>query len=270
MKIIHRVSFTPKIGQLETLREVGVKVEESSSSLVKLVAFDIEESNSAWPIVESLIKKWNMGDVVITKFTMSELKKANSLRMLTNWHDGYPQPDDDFGYLSASFNLTEFCDKCGIGKYQDTPIRLAREPIWGKKHILQVHWLYDEFFVLPDVWKNVFKPLGVGCVPVVHHKTGIELKTVVQLDLDIIADSELQPLNDQPYEICTSCRRKKYLPICRGLFPSFVATPANQIVKTREYFGSGASAWRSIIISSSLFQQITLHKLKGVKFMPCT
>ncbi len=269
MKIIHRVSFTPNVEPLETLRELGVRVEEPSSSLVRLVAFDIEESNSVWPVVESLIEKWSMGDVVITKFTMSELKKADSLRMITSWHHGYPQPDDDFRYLSASFDLTEFCDKCGIGKYQNAPIRMAQEPKWGKKHILQLHWIYDEFFVLPDVWEKVFKPFGVGCVPVIHHLSGIELKTVVQLDLNTIADSELQLSKDQPCELCTSCRRKKYLPICRGLFPSLVTTPTKQNVKTQEYFGSGASAWKSIIISSRLFQQITLHELKGVNFIPC-
>ena len=143
------------------------------------------------------------------------------------------------------------------------------EPKWGKKHVLQLNWIFDEFFVLPDVWESTFEPFDVGCTPVVDHRTGKELQTVVQLDIKTTAASTLQLTEDQPCELCTRCGRKKYLPISKGLFPSLAETATDHIQKTQEYFGSGASAWKAIVVSSNLFQRITERKLKGVELIPC-
>tara|TARA_R110002049_G_C9112633_1_gene557842 strand:+ start:795 stop:1694 length:900 start_codon:yes stop_codon:yes gene_type:complete len=269
MKTIHRVSFTPELWQLEQLRDLGLEVEGSQSSLVRLVAFDIEESHPAWPEVASLIKDWKMGDVIMMKFTRSELNQARSLRMQSSWHHGYPQPDDDFGYLSTSFDLSEYCENCGIGKRQVAPLQLKQEPRWGRRNILQLHWLYDEFFVLPDVWESVFQTSGVGCLPVIQYKTGQVLQSVVQLDLKVSGKSGLRLSKDQPCETCVSCGRTKYQSICRGLFPALRETPVDSIVKSQEYFGSCASAWNAILVSARLFQKIRAHKLNGVNFIPC-
>ena len=269
MRTFHRVSFTPEFWQLEQLRDLGLEVEGSQNSLVRLVAFDIEESNPAWPTVEILIRDWKMGDIVMMKFTRSELNQARSLRMISSWHHGYPQPDDDLGYLSTSFDLSEYCEKCGIGKRQVAPIQMKHEPKWGRKNILQLHWLYDEFFVIPDVWESVFQTSGVGCQPVIQYKTGQVLQSVVQLDLKETAESALQLLDDQPCENCTSCGRTKYLSINRGLFPALTESPTDPILKTQEYFGSGGSAWKAIIVSTELCQNIRDHKLNGVRFIPC-
>lgn len=269
MRTIHRVSFTPEFWQLEQLRDLGLEVEASQNSFVRLVSFDIEESHPTWPAVASLIKDWKMGDVIMMKFTRSELNRARSLQMQSSWYHGYPQPDDDFGYLSASFDLSEYCEKCGIGKRQIAPIQIKHEPKWGRNNILQLHWLYDEFFVLPDVWESVFQTSGVGCLPVIQFKSGQVLQTVLQLDLKVTEKSGLQLSKDQPCETCVSCGRTKYLPICRSLFPTLTEPPADPILKTQEYFGSGASAWKAIIVSTQLYQKIRDHKLNGVRFIPC-
>lgn len=141
------------------------------------------------------------------------------------------------------------------------------EPKWGKKHILQLNWVFDEYFVRPDVYEQVFKPKGIKCVPVIHHRTGKELTTVVQLKVDTILDDDLE-INDFPYEVCKKCNRKKYLPISCSAFPPMRSVPLGiRAVKSQEYFGSGAAAFRAFFISQALYAEIYKHQLKGVNFV---
>ena len=263
-------------GKRQVLEKLGIKVGEPSKGIkyagrkmgAGLVTFEITESHPSWPYLKSLIVQWDAVDIVWTEFSDSELKKAHYLRMQPGWHHGYPQPEDDFGYLNLSYDLTSYCSSCGIGAHQINPFRMKGEPRWGKRHILQLNWIYDEFFVLPQVWERVFRPFGISYIPVLHHRTGKKLNTVVQLDIKLIASSKLQ-LANHPYEICKVCKRKKYLPFVKGKFPSFTgALPDAHAVKTQEYFGSGAEAFREIVISSALFHEITAHKIKGAKFEP--
>jgi hypothetical protein len=145
---------------------------------------------------------------------------------------------------------------------------MKNEPKWGKKQILQLNWVFDEFFVHPAVWESVFQPLGVGRLSVVHHRTGKMLKTVVQLDIKDVAESVLAVQEKYPSETCPICGRTKYLPISRGFFPPFESAQSSRLCRTREYFGSGASAWNAIIASAEVYRKIRDHSLAGVSFVP--
>lgn len=276
MKFIHNVSIVDKPQRREVLSSLGIKFFASEPPVSPLLIFYIAESDPAWEQLCELIPRWNVEDGkdpndlgwVGTKFSKKDLEAASFLQIFA-WHHGYPMPDDDFGYLKATYDLTDYCTECGIGKHQIAPFRMKGEPKWGKRHILQLNWVFDEFFVLPEVWERVFQPFGVGCRPVIHHRSGQELQTVVQIDIAATAASTLQIAENQPSEVCTSCDRRKYLPISKGPFPSLVEEPTEPMLKTQEYFGSGASAWRAVIVSSALFQVVKEHKVKGVDFIPC-
>lgn len=263
MKILHRITITADSTIQGNLRRLGIEVEQGFAT------FEIDESNISWPELEPKLSVWQAVDVVTTTFTAGELKKAPSLRMAPSWHHGYPQPENDFGFLAETYDLTDYCAECGVGKHQIAPFRMKGEPKWGKRHILQLNWVFDEFFVLPEVWERAFQPFGIGCRPVVDFRSGQNLQTVVQIDNTAIATSKLRIAENQPAEACTSCDRRKYLPISKGPFPSFVEEPTEPMLKTQEYFGSGASAWRAVIVSSALFQVVKEQKLNGVDFIPC-
>ena len=64
------------------------------------------------------------------------------------------------------------------------------------------YWVFDAFFVPPAIWEMVFKPFGIECRPVVNTK-GVELRTVVQEEVDIVTD-DLKPLP------CPDCQRIHY------------------------------------------------------------
>jgi len=267
LKIIHRVSLTPSEAQREILLSLGIQLIESKSPLVRLASFEIEESQSQWPEIKALIGQWKPADFTRTEFTEAELAAASFLQMLGGQH-GYPQPSDDFGYLKVTYDLKDYCAACGIGKEQAAPFRMQGEPKWGKNRILQLNWVYDAYFVSPSTWEDVFSPLGVGKLSVVDHRTGIDLRTVVQLDIQDVARASLACDAEYPFEVCATCGRKKLLPITRGFFPGFTTAPAISIGKTQEYFGSGASAWHAVVVSRDVYKAIQGHQLRGAMFVP--
>ncbi|ATB32990.1 hypothetical protein [Melittangium boletus] len=260
MRIIHRISISssPEIrGELATL---GVVVGASG-----LVTFEVDETHAAWPSLRLWISRRKAADIVSTKFSKKELAEASWLVLEPNWHCGYPQPNEErFGYRDATYARTGFCEKCGLGLEQKALFQMKSEPKWGRNGILQLHWVFDEFFVTPEVWSTVFNPNGVGCRPVLDPQ-GMELKTVVQL---VIHEEVGVAVEGLASERCTRCERLKYLPISRGAFPRLVNTPSVGMVKTREYFGSGASAHRSVLVSREVAWTLAEKKVRGAAVRP--
>jgi len=123
------------------------------------------------------------------------------------------------------------------------------------------------------VWRETFKAFGISFRPVLQYKTERPLETVVQLSLDIIAESPVR-LAGHPYQACPRCERRKYLPWTRGCLPSFKWSPdpgSTPIVKTQEYFGDGASAFRQVLVSQSVYSAMDTKGIRGTSFDPaCT
>ena len=261
---------------MKIIHNVGLNVSEIAQKEFKLLGFDlsmgitsfkIEESDKRWPQVQHLSVKYNAIDTCITKFTEKEQDAANYLYMVANWHYGYPEPSDDFGYLEQTYDVTKGCLTCDIGLIQKAPFRFAKEPKWGRRNILQLNWIFDEFFVQPELWEKVFKPIGIQCRDVLHAKKDKKLDTVVQL---IIPEDDVHvDVNGYPSKTCEVCGRVKTLPISRGYFPPLLNTPSAPIFKVRNCFGSGGSAYRQVIVSSLMFKAIQDYGVKGVEFEPC-
>ncbi|MDQ8205891.1 hypothetical protein QEH52_00075 [Coraliomargarita sp. SDUM461003] len=259
MKIQHRVSFNTKSDLAKDLKAMGLTFKEGPI----ISTLEIDESDRQWPQIESLVEMYEAVDLADTKFTKKELDSAGWLRMGASWHHGYPMPDDDFGYLGRTYDLSCYDPKTGIGKLQKAPFQMKAEPVWKKNHLLQLNWIYDVFFVLPEVWESVFKPLGVECEPVVKYDSGEILKTVVQLKSGGVVPSPLE-LTGFPKE------GEKYLPINKGYFPgaSTFKGWSRHYLQSQEYFGSGASASKAIIVSAEFYSAMKDNKLKGVDFVP--
>lgn len=260
MRIIHRISFNIGRVEQEQLSALGIDVQ------VGLATFEIEESDPSWPQVKAMSDACHAVDLVRTEFTDAEVRQAAFVELVPTWHWGYPQPESGFGYLNATYDLTAYCSLCGVGKRQVAPFKTSSEPKWGKSQVLQLNWVFDEFFVRPEVWKGTFEPRGIPCRPVIHHRTGNELETIVQLVIEPVAQSTLGIPEEHSKEICERCHRTKYQPISRGFFPGFVSDPgAAALCRTKEVFGTGASAWNAVIASGELGRQM---RLKGIKLVP--
>lgn len=161
MNITHHVAFPGDELVYRALSAAGVELESGVSN------FQIDESDPRWPTIEALAGQFMAIDIATTKFSLSELERASYVAFAATGHHGYPEPSDDNGYLEATYDLSDYCAVCGIGLQQIRPFRFAKEPVWGLNSVRQLNWIFDEYFVKPEVWSMLFEPFGIGCRPVV-------------------------------------------------------------------------------------------------------
>lgn len=269
MRFVHRVGFHAKNSRQKQLNKLDVKftTEKGLPGEEKepFIWFDIDEDRPSWPMVKKLIAQWGVSDFLRTEYSESEIATATWLELLSDWHHGYPQPDElDDGYLEATYDLSDACERCGTGRVQKAPFQMKGEPRWGKRSILQMNWVFDEHFVTPEVWKSVFRAHGIGCRPVTNTK-GAELKTVVQLIVDEEVGIEAEGL---PGAVCPNCGRMKYLPVSRGPLPPLKSEPSFAMVKTKECFGDGGQAFKAVLVSKALRETFASQNVRGASFAP--
>lgn len=262
MKIIHRFSFAAKDSDSRAqLASLGIRLKEQPL----ITTFEIDESDASWPAVEAWSKRRQRIGMTRTVFTKAEIAAARWHALQPAWHHGYPQPDElSFGYRKATYDLSDWCPACGAGMRQIAPFQMKREPTWGRNSILQLNWVFDEYFVTPKLWESVFRPHGVEKLPVLG-PAGQELSTVVQL----VVEQTVPVVTDGlTADRCGGCGRLKYLPVTRGFFPPLASEPPVSMVKTAEYFGSGASAFRAVLVSADLTKALMEAHVKGATTMP--
>ena len=204
-------------------------------------------------------------------------------------HFGYPKPEDT--YALSTYD-DSYCDRCCIGGVQIKPFRLSSEPKSKRSQFLQLNWVFDEFFVRPEVVSTLKKEeiTGVSFGTVVRHSTGEELTTIQQLKIDsvlsVLSNTEdfqtvtCKPDNeegppwygggepryapDYPY-----CGRVKYHWPGEALrLKSETLESAPGIFKSEEWIGSGGSAYQMIIASEKVVNLIKQQQWRGVDCIP--
>ncbi len=268
MKIVHRISFR-KSGNPGTeyrLEALGIKLKPVYDD--GKLEFEIAENHPNWPEVWTIVRSCEGAwDVPRTEFSKTDFEAADLFVIAPARISGYPLPDMDSGYRRMTYDLTGYCADCGMGLVQKAPFRIRGEPRWGKSPILCLNWVFDEFLVHPELWKTVFRKYGVECMPVLKHRTGEPLQTVVQLAINAFATSRLV-LEHTQSDTCTTCHRTKYPQHRRGFFPPFAGVQSADVFKTQEYFGSGGAADHAIIASKRFYREIRDRRIKGICFGP--
>src|SRR5215471_13549864 len=204
MTTIHHIAMRIRTEQQrEEFRAQGFDLKGS------FVSFEIGDDDPRWPAISGLIKRHKVIDTAITRHSDAELSAARVAGLWVSSARGYPEPSNNFGYLAKTFDLTGYCNLCGVGGKQTHAFRLKVEPKAGRT-IFKVNWVHDEFFVDVEVWRNIFKTCGVDCRPAVLHGKGTELPNVVQLIIDQTVDVNVDEL--KMFKDCRQCGRRKYSP----------------------------------------------------------
>lgn len=296
MKINHRIaarSDDPFWGEIDRL---GLDYDGGDSNNVLHFAIgvlNVTEDQPEWPEVERLVAKYDMRlHIVSNLFTKAELNAAEWLTLDALRHQGYPQPEDDFGYLEATYDVSGYCSICGIGGVQKAPFRLRAEPKAPHSQFVQLNWVFDELFLRAEAREGLLAARIAGIdflAPVLHTKNRPSdqvAQMVVQATLPPALDrASLEPVtcksrNEEWYpgsplrpaeqEGRPHCGRVKYHSMRKGPFrlnrSAFVGAP--DVVKSHEWFGSGASAHRLIIVSQRFRQAVVTAKWRGVSFEP--
>jgi len=245
----------------QELADLGITAPDSG-----IASFDVEETHPHWATIAKWITRRNAVDIIRTSFSAKEIKNAKTLSLEPDWHHGYPQPEDGTpNFRQVTYDSSQWCEECEVGLRQIAPFQMKGEPRWGKRSILQLNWIFDEFFTTPHAWSDVFKPFGVEYRPVMNTK-GAELSSVVQL---VIRDTVGLIESALPQGVkCTQCGRMKYRPHVRGRFPSLRNDLPSAICKSEEYFGSGGSAFQAVIVSQALANAMIEAGLRGASFHP--
>ncbi len=235
------------------------------SHLVDLVQFKMSESDPRWKTALALIEEFGAVDIAETEFTADELNQAQFLAMLPSWHHGYPQPEDDFGYLKTTYDLSSYCSCCGIGARQVAAFRLKKPPSWGTRSILQCNWIFDEYFVKPEIWQSIFAGFGIKNRPVAQDESGKVLDSVTQID---ISDHVELLMEGRAHTQCHKCGEKVYRQV-NGFFPCPAVATSKHVFKSSQWFGHGSNANRMVMVSQALYQKIQTEKIRGVHFAAC-
>lgn len=53
-------------------------------------------------------------------------------------------PDYKAGYLMTTYGGTG-CGVCGVGQLQKAPFSMRAEPKWGRRHMMQLNWVADDW-----------------------------------------------------------------------------------------------------------------------------
>jgi hypothetical protein len=241
-------------------------------------SFDVDEAQLQSAALQAWLKRRELNVIVLGKmeYTIKDLAKAPWLWMRGGGTLGYPQPESakegypDYLGMTYDNRVPGYCAHCGIGAVQQAPFRIKAEPK-TRSGIFSLEWVHDEFFVRPELFDEVFRPFGVESLPVLHHRTGLPAETLIQLKIDKVSASprNLSGIVGYGVETCPICSRRKYVHQFPWAPPSFLTSPGPwALFKSQEYFGSGGSAWRAIIVSNELYQAIAKYKLRSIRFEP--
>ncbi len=273
MEIWHRVAFNGdmKSGFKTVVEKIGIEygIAPLPNHTTGLVYFDIDESDRRWTQVEELIRAKGASDIYDTLFTTEEILNAEWVRLIPTFEQGYPQPKAT--WVTNPVNYENACSKCGTGFRQMTPFRLAKEPRLGKNDFMTLYWTYA-LFATPKVFESLetHEIRGYERWKAIIHKTNQPCQTVSQLYIPHVSNPGLAELDKVQTETCSKCRITKYAPHMRGYmcYSRDALLPDLDIQLTDEWFGSGAFAFREILISNRFARLILDEGWQGMKLKP--
>jgi hypothetical protein len=157
---------------------------------------------------------------------------------------------------------------------------------------LQLNWVFDEFFLRDESHGGLLEAEVTGfdpLAPVLHKKdrpseqvTQMVVRTTLPPALDPAGLYKVtcKPRNEEwdpslqlrtfDVEEWKYCGRVKYHPMHKGplRFDRKAFTDAPDVVKSHEWFGSGGSAHRLVLVSQKFRRAVVSAKWRGVDFEP--
>jgi hypothetical protein len=246
--------------------------------------FYIYEDMPFFDKIRAELKSLEILSMVYTDWSKADMENAEWYQVYTGAYQ-YPLPDDDSGYLERTFDLTNHCPYCGIGKVQNNPFRLKHEPKQKNNQFWGLFWEQDAIFVREET-KNILQReniKGIHFIQPVLHKSNKPIERFYQLIIENTLDKGLDKSNvkeivcqwreendwgkDMKREVTQDyCGRVKYVfPKDDGcIFDRNLFDPKVDFYQTAEYFGDGGSALKINIISKKVYEIIQKNKLKGL------
>lgn len=267
MKVKYRFTFGWTAGRALELEQFGATVDPPSDFNGDCIIGVVHSVEGApeWAGISSLIRGWGGSSLVTTEFSVAEIAAADYCELLVTHANGYPQPEDDFGFLAQSYDTSRYCDECGAGAAQIAPFRVRKSLKWGRNAFLKLFWVEDAIFMHRDVWQAHLAPLRIETWPVEDTK-GHVLDHIVQLRADT---SVALRMEENVGVRCPKCGQVRYMGPERAFLPAPVEAPDLPIFRSEQFLGAGHQSSNAILIRQDVVAAILSAKLRGAKLWPC-
>ena len=293
MKIIHRyIKSDSELNTIKNIKEIlnsfsiKYKYEEDTSSEIPSFKYFIEfylyEDHRDFLIIKSKLRGIITEQYIGIEYEKNDFQNADWFIMSTGQYQ-YPQPEDN--YLDLTFDTSNHCEICGIGKIQNNPFRLKNLPKQRRNQLWGLHWEFESLFIRNEAKRIIEKEKinGIEFSKTVLHKKNVPIDDFYQLHINKTLRSgfknynskmitcklnnEEQCNNDNKLEYCGKI--KYHHPIAGGyLFQREIFKEKFDLALTYEYFGSGGNANRLIVCSKNFKNIIEKNKLNGLEFIP--
>jgi hypothetical protein len=232
----------------------------------QLITIEIDESDSRWEQLSSLVMRGKVLDFQQTLFSKDEIYKAEWLRLIPVFARQYPQPEKT--WVSNPINYDDHCPKCGIYHQKDS-FRIKKEPLMGKNDFMTLNWTYELFStskVLDEL--TIRKIQDFQPWDVIINRTGLPSGVIHQLYIPNVTGPGLGNLHKQMGTVCPVCSIRKYPFHTRGVmyYQRDALVPNIEILRTNEWFGSLHFAFREILVSNRVAKLILENGWHGVEF----
>lgn len=271
MQRFHRI-FANGNNQFKTfLDQADIEHEYEESIVGKTVSLLIPESHRSWPILASAIEHFDVVHTVELRFTKGDIRNASWCELGTTSHFGYPQPEDAFGYKEITYDPNIGCRKCGIGLVQNAPFRFRKAPTTTRSHLIQLNWVFGEFFVSKEA-RSQIEIAGISGIQFespVHHKTGAPISGWFHMRIYEHVATKVDA-SGLMVETCAECAQSKLNhPQSEMLkFGSTCRDSGLDVYRTIEWFGSGSCAYNAVLVSQRFVRLILENKWRGVHLAP--
>jgi len=149
MEIINRICEFNNDNLKRDLDLLGIKYSYDENTMFKTIVLEIAESDPQWSKIALLVEQYSLNVTSGIQYSKKELDEADWLIASSSGHFGYPQPEDS--YVSVTYDTSNYCERCGIGSSQKDPFRFRSIPKQKRSSFLQLNWVFDEFFVRPNI-----------------------------------------------------------------------------------------------------------------------
>jgi len=245
------------------LSQLGVTLKEPALPIVG-TGFLISEKHPNFPEVIKIAKDNELSILMEAKFSRQDYQQASHFTLF-GMPKTYPAPSDRFRYREITYDSGKACGTCGVGLKQIGPFRFERPVKLKERQIMGLHWVFDEVFVSLPL-SEVFTRFGIKTREVLNSngkRILADVRQIIVPDIFVPMDgTELRALK------CPSCTSEKYEPRHDIFFPRLDQTTDAPIFKIKQYIGSGAEAFRQIIINKAVYEALMAAKTKSAIIDP--
>lgn len=236
-----------------------------------LLVFEIADSDPLFEEVSKFMLNYDINPQIRLEYSKKELTEARYLHIWLRRYSGYPQPeviDIKDSYINYTFEITNFCTKCGSGLVQNDSFYLKKSFNIEKLRFGGVYWVYDTFFITTELRDLLIKEkfTGIEFVPVKNIRTKQIVDNIVQLKINEIFPAKLK------YDIekiidCKQCGQKRDV----MKMDSEVVT-SKDVLKdldkdfylSQEFHGDGFLCCKSVLISNRVYKFLIDNKIKNI------